>query len=149
MLSSELAHLVAIMLQSVDHAELGVQSMLDDLMTKFRSVLPENVIIAALDIIDKENVIKYSTPWSYPHYEVHGSAATYKVTLDMIMSPIPFYCSCSAFTYAVLIGGSHIVCKHILATCLADKFSLCTERPITQIDLETLIARRHSNAIDM
>lgn len=56
-------------------------------------------------------VIKYTTPWGYPHFEVHGSVATYEVTLNMIVSPIPFYCNCPAFAYAVLTAGSHIMVR--------------------------------------
>lgn len=70
MLSSELARLVAAAIDSLDqgtcvfYSRLGLRNVAltpsvltvsDDLMSKLHTVLPENIILAALDIIDKEN----------------------------------------------------------------------------------------------
>jgi hypothetical protein len=115
-------YLVIIML-----TEQRCPTVSDELLHKLRCILPENIILAALDIIDCEcgefnrnrirvsrhycntAVIKYTTPHSYPQYEVLGSTATYSVFLDMALAPMPFHCSCPAFSYVVLGSKSHIM----------------------------------------
>lgn len=54
-------------------------------------------------------VIKYIIPQGYPQYEVLGSTATYSVFLDMALAPMPFYCTCPAFSYVVLSSRLHIM----------------------------------------
>ncbi|KAJ7287584.1 hypothetical protein C8J57DRAFT_1048648, partial [Mycena rebaudengoi] len=66
-----------------------------------QSIFPRNLVLAALDLIDRENVIKYVGPAKNSHYEVLGSTATYHVFLD-VPGPISAYCTCPAFAYLVL-----------------------------------------------
>ncbi|KAF8222940.1 hypothetical protein L208DRAFT_1319640 [Tricholoma matsutake] len=118
----------------------------DELLRRLHCILPENIILAALDIIDCEGVIKYIIPQGYPQYEVLGSTATYSVFLDMALAPMPFYCTCPAFSYVVLSSRLHIMCKHILATRLANKLSLFMERPMTRDDLQSMMVRQFSDS---
>lgn len=124
----------------IDSAEFDTPS--EELVRKLHCIIPENVILAALDLIDCECVIKYTSPQGYPQYEVLGSTATYSVFLDMALAPMPIYCTCPAFSYVVLGSKSHIMCKHILATRLANKLSLVIERPMTPDDLQLMMARQ-------
>ncbi|OAX43296.1 hypothetical protein K503DRAFT_708818 [Rhizopogon vinicolor AM-OR11-026] len=97
-----------------------------------RAVLPDTTIIAALDLIDRDGVVKYSTSWGQHHYEVLGTTSTYAVFphLNAASTVISSYCTCPSFAYAVLISESHLMCKHVLAVCLADRMSRCVVRPI-------------------
>jgi len=112
----------------------------DETILKLRSLLPDALIVAALDLIDREHVTKYSTPWGRVVYEVLGSTATYTVFPDL-SNP---YCTCPAFAYAVLISESHLMCKHVLATRLAQQLSRCVERVITADDLAIVISRQYT-----
>ncbi|KAJ8587445.1 hypothetical protein M405DRAFT_794096 [Rhizopogon salebrosus TDB-379] len=97
-----------------------------------RAILPDATIVAALDIIDRDGVVKYRSSWGRHHYEVLGATSTYAVFphLDTASAVISSYCTCPSFAYAVLISESHLTCKHVLAACLADKMSRCVLRPI-------------------
>ncbi|KAH7914106.1 hypothetical protein BJ138DRAFT_1080115 [Hygrophoropsis aurantiaca] len=99
---------------------------------KLQVILPDATIIAALDLVDRDNVIKYTTPWGRCHYEVLGSTATYTVFTN------PNYCTCPAFAFSVLLAESHLMCKHLLATRLGEQLSRCVVRPISD---EELVAR--------
>jgi len=134
--SAELLQIADAVIESVEAGD----TLSADLLSKFHCILPESLVLAALDLIDCESVIKCMTPQGYPQYEVLGSTASYNVFLDMAMSPTPFYCTCPAFAYAVLHSRSHLMCKHVLATRLANKLLLFVERPLTREDLQSMVA---------
>ncbi|KAF9010644.1 hypothetical protein BDQ17DRAFT_1299174 [Cyathus striatus] len=121
---------------------VGPQELSDNTLLQLRAVFSENLVIAALDLIDRGNIIHYTTPWGHTEYEVLGSTATYSVFLDLGTARIPFYCSCPAFSRIVLAGESAVMCKHVLATRLAKQLSLCTERPSAPDDLADLFCRK-------
>ncbi|KAF7976837.1 hypothetical protein HWV62_36795, partial [Athelia sp. TMB] len=58
-------------------------------------------------------VIKYTTPWGRNHYEVLGSTATYTVIPQLLAAKAGAraYCSCPAFTYAVLISETYVMVR--------------------------------------
>ncbi|KAL4254414.1 hypothetical protein ABKN59_003679 [Abortiporus biennis] len=89
---------------------------LDDYFETLQFLFSERLILAAFDLIDRESVIRFKTPWGSHH------------------SPTP-YCTCPAFTYGVLLSGSEIMCKHLLATMIAIKMSRCIERTLSLNDL--------------
>ncbi|KAG5647053.1 hypothetical protein DXG03_001423 [Asterophora parasitica] len=111
----------------------------DEHLHKLYAVFPETIVTGALDLLDRENVIKYTIPGSYPQYQVIGSSDIYSVLLDISISMTPFFCS---FAYAVLSSGSHMMCKHILAARLANKLALFIERPMTPDDLQAMMLRQ-------
>ncbi|KAF5380577.1 hypothetical protein D9615_004651 [Tricholomella constricta] len=135
--SAELLRIADAVIDSVENEELT-----DELIHKLHSVFPETIVTGALDLIDRENVIKYIIPHSYPQYQVLGSTDIYTVLLDMTISTTPFFCSCPAFAYAVLSSGSHMMCKHVLAARLANKLSLFIARPMTPEDLQAMMVRQ-------
>ncbi|KAG5639119.1 hypothetical protein H0H81_006708 [Sphagnurus paluster] len=135
--SIELLHIANAIIDSIENQDLS-----DEHIIKLNSVFPETIVVGALDLLDRENVIKYTTPYCYPQYQVIGSTDIYTVLLNITISPTPFYCSCPAFSYCVLLSGSHMMCKHILAARLADKLSLFIERPMKPEDVEAMFVRQ-------
>ncbi|KAF8160675.1 hypothetical protein B0H34DRAFT_346284 [Crassisporium funariophilum] len=132
----DLLILAKTVINSIESDELS-----DDSLTKLQFIFPESLIIAALDLIDRESVIRYVTPWGHTEYEVIGSTSMYSILLDLDASPIPYFCTCPAFAYSVLIKETHIMCKHILATLLARKLTLCIDRPTGADQLVALFTR--------
>ncbi|KAG1732232.1 uncharacterized protein EDB91DRAFT_1058191 [Suillus paluster] len=112
-------------------------SLVEEGIEMLRAVLPDATIIAALDIIDHDGVVKYKTSWGRHHYEVLGTTSTYTVFphLHTASAAVSSYCTCPSFAYAVLISENHLMCKHVLAVCLADRLSRCVVRPIEDDDL--------------
>ncbi|KAK7472635.1 hypothetical protein VKT23_000748 [Stygiomarasmius scandens] len=85
----------------------------DDDILKLQAILPETIVLAALDLIDRHNVIKYSTSWGHTHYEVLGSTATYSTFLDLESGTrTTTYCTCPAFAYAVLTSGTYLMVRN-------------------------------------
>ncbi|KZT10704.1 uncharacterized protein LAESUDRAFT_345824 [Laetiporus sulphureus 93-53] len=140
--SSELFPVLLAVLSSIDSD--GVS---DDALEQLRSFFPDSLLLAALDLIDQDSVIKYKTPWGRPQYEVLGSTASYSVFPELLSpgpNPLGCYCTCPAFAYSVLLSDSQLMCKHLLATLLAQRLSRCVERPIDQDDFAAVIVRQCS-----
>ncbi|KAF6761263.1 hypothetical protein DFP72DRAFT_35962 [Ephemerocybe angulata] len=114
----------------------------DDSFSKLGAVFSQKMVIAALDLLDRGDVIKYVATWGKVDYEVLGSTSTYFVQLDL-PSQIPFYCSCPAFSKAVLFAQTHIMCKHVLGTLLARKLSMAMERPISADELLEIFTKHY------
>ncbi|KAF5370796.1 hypothetical protein D9758_001867 [Tetrapyrgos nigripes] len=113
---------------------------------KLQAILPETVVLAAFDIVDRGNVIKYTTSWGHTHYEVLGSLAAYPVFIDLQAgTATTMYCSCPAFTYAVLTSGTHLMCKHILATRIAKQLQLYVQRGVEEDFLTNNIVQHYTN----
>ncbi|OCH85101.1 hypothetical protein OBBRIDRAFT_340942 [Obba rivulosa] len=116
---------------------------MDENWEKLRFFLPDNLVLAALDLIDRDSVVKYCAPWGRVRYEVLGSTATYTVfpQLPSPDSDIMAYCTCPSFTYSVLLSKSQLMCKHVLATLLAERLQKCVERPVTADELASTVTR--------
>ena len=57
-------------------------------------------------------VIKYVSPWGRSHFSVLGMTGSYAVFPSLHQScSIPFFCTCPAFSYAVLISPSQITVR--------------------------------------
>ncbi|KAK7679599.1 hypothetical protein QCA50_017310 [Cerrena zonata] len=116
----------------------------EEYIEKMKFLFSENLLLAALDLVDRESVIKYVTPWGHSSYHVLGSTTTYIIfpgsnENGLKVSP---YCTCPAFAYSVLLSESEVMCKHLLATRIAIRFSRLLERPVTRNDLADLSFRR-------
>ncbi|KAH9963839.1 hypothetical protein BC827DRAFT_1128539, partial [Russula dissimulans] len=91
-------------------------------------------------------VIKYVSPWGQTHFSVLGITGSYTVFPSLHQScSIPFYCTCPAFAYAVLISHSQITCKHVLATLIAQPLSKCVVREVNKDEFVTLLTRPASD----
>ncbi|KAJ7703247.1 hypothetical protein B0H17DRAFT_1003772 [Mycena rosella] len=121
---------------------LGAEHLTDHSLLNLQAIFPRNLVLAALDLIDRQTVLKCIGPARH-HYEVLGSTAIYRVFLNL-PGPISTYCTCPAFTYLVLSSESHLMCKHILATRLAVQMARCVERPLSEDELASMIMQEYS-----
>lgn len=117
------------------------ETLTDDDLLRLQHTFPEQTIIGALDLIDRGNVLKYTTAWEHTEYEVIGSNGTYLVLLEVSSTEYPYFCSCPAFLYYVHQQKNHVMCKHILATRIANRISACSERQMKLDELASLYAR--------
>lgn len=106
---------------------------LEEGIDQLRAFIPDTTLVAALDVVDRDRVLRYKAPWGRSHYEVFGSTSTcYTVFPRLGFSASVFcYCTCPAFAFAVLASNSHLMCKHVLAVYLAERLSKCIERTVT------------------
>jgi len=111
-------------------------------LLNLQAIFPRSLVLAALDLIDRQNVLKCIGPARH-HFEVLGSTATYRVFLDL-PGPISAYCTCPAFAYLVLSSESYIMCKHVLAARVAAQMARCVERPVCEEELVLMIAEEYS-----
>ncbi|KAF8499620.1 hypothetical protein F5888DRAFT_1610863 [Russula emetica] len=127
----------------------------DEAVEKLGAVFSEQLLLAALDLIDRDcvllvmcefpTVIKYVSPWGRSHFSVLGMTGSYTVFPSLHQScSIPFFCTCPAFSYAVLISHSQITCKHVLATLLAQRLSKCVVREMNKDEFMALLTRQIS-----
>ncbi|KAI0085913.1 hypothetical protein BDY19DRAFT_385165 [Irpex rosettiformis] len=109
----------------------------DEFIEKLRFFLDDNLILAALDLVDRDSVILYNTPWKHTKYEVLGTTSTYSVFLGRPdkTSLHTAYCTCPSFAYSVLASDTQYMCKHLLATVLAIRMSKCTKRVVSPNEL--------------
>lgn len=108
-----------------------------------QALLPEQLVLAALDLLDRFQVVKYMYHGVAPQYRALGTTSTYTVFPDVGdagASPLPAFCSCPSFIYAVLMSETHAMCKHILAVRLAHHFSMFSERPCTLDEIASISA---------
>ncbi|TFK53601.1 hypothetical protein OE88DRAFT_1676855 [Heliocybe sulcata] len=134
--------------QAVINAVERDSTSFEDLLTKLKFFFPDNLILSALDLVDRDNVIKYTTPWGATRFQVLGSTSgsSYCVfpTLPSNTTTVSTYCSCPAFAYSVLKSDSQLMCKHVLAAHLAPCLGKCIERSLTLDDLASLITSQYS-----
>ncbi|KII92533.1 hypothetical protein PLICRDRAFT_172610 [Plicaturopsis crispa FD-325 SS-3] len=140
MLSYELSAIVDAVISTIKPGALA-----EEQVQQLRAIFPDTLLLAALDIVDRDSVIKFNTPWGYSCFEVLGSTGTYTIFPNLNLTPSAkgaAYCTCPAFAYAVLISESHVTCKHVLATRIAVQMSRCIERPVTQDGLAAILVRQ-------
>ncbi|KAI0295841.1 hypothetical protein B0F90DRAFT_1132845 [Multifurca ochricompacta] len=116
----------------------------DETIEKLGVLFSEQLLLAALDLIDRDCVIKYILPWGSSHFGVLGLTGPYSVFPNLHHScPIPFFCTCPAFSYAVLISQSQLTCKHVLATLIAERLSKCVVRNTDSDEFISLVSQQN------
>ncbi|KAI8049254.1 hypothetical protein BDF22DRAFT_700205 [Syncephalis plumigaleata] len=75
----------------------------------------DRVAIAALDLVDRRQVMERRSSTGRPAYEV-ASSSTHRPYLCLADSA---YCSCASFTHSIIIANQGSMCKHLLAVRLA------------------------------
>ncbi|KLO19454.1 hypothetical protein SCHPADRAFT_818009 [Schizopora paradoxa] len=105
--------------------------VLEDDLQKLRQFFPYNLLLAALDLVDRDRVTEYQTTWGRSFYDVYGSTSNYAVTLDVIPDQ-PNFCTCPSYAFSVLISEENIMCKHILAVKIAKRLERCVTRRIAE-----------------
>ncbi|TFY66269.1 hypothetical protein EVG20_g4822 [Dentipellis fragilis] len=127
-------------------SSIGPDTLTDEDIDKLGFFFPSTLVVGALDLIDRDCVIKYNTLWGRSHYQVLGSMGTYVVFPSLAQSPsMPSFCDCPAFSYTVLLSHTHLMCKHVLAARVAERLRRCVERSIGPDELGSLLSRQHSN----
>ncbi|XP_006460639.1 hypothetical protein AGABI2DRAFT_70344, partial [Agaricus bisporus var. bisporus H97] len=86
-------------------------SVTDDDLYRLQHAFPEQTVLGALDLIDRGNVLKYTTSWGHTEYEIIGSNGTYLVLLDVSTTGYPYFCSCPAFIHYVLQQKNHVMVR--------------------------------------
>ncbi|KAJ7725871.1 hypothetical protein DFH07DRAFT_853726 [Mycena maculata] len=124
-------------------ASVGPESLTSEhTFLNLQAVFPRNLVIAALDLIDHENVLTCKG-LALGQYQVLGSTSTYHVFLD-IPGPTSTYCTCPAFAYLVLSSETYLMCKHVLAARLAHRMGRCIERPVDTDQLSQMITQEYN-----
>ncbi|KAL1755161.1 hypothetical protein FB107DRAFT_291141 [Schizophyllum commune] len=102
----------------------------DAILEQLYLVFSEPLLLAALDLIDQECIVKTATSWGHVEYSVNASSSptTFLVLLDVASSSRPHICTCPAYSYSVLLNDSHITCKHILAVRISERLGICAPR---------------------
>ncbi|KAJ3478690.1 hypothetical protein NLI96_g9594 [Meripilus lineatus] len=119
----------------------------NDYIERLLFIFPESLLLAALDMIDRENIIKFTTPWGYSQYQAFGSTATYNVFPRVTSGSRKTepYCTCPSFAFSVMLSKSEYMCKHILAVMISSKLSKCPERSLGPNDLAKIVVMQCSN----
>jgi len=84
------------------------------------------------DVEPDPAVVQYISPVSRTQLQVIGSTSRYTVVLDLLPGSdhSRFWCSCPAFAFSVLLSETHFMCKHVLASRLAEKMDRVVVRKI-------------------
>ncbi|KAH8100374.1 hypothetical protein BXZ70DRAFT_187188 [Cristinia sonorae] len=107
---TDIQRLLSSILNSQD-VDLEDPDEFDAFLDRLRFFFSENILLAALDLVDRDNVVKVSTPWGYSHFNVFGSTATYTVFPGIVSSTqtTPPFCTCPAYAYSVLLSSSELM----------------------------------------
>ncbi|KAF7315394.1 SWIM-type domain-containing protein [Mycena indigotica] len=126
-------------LSSYAHAASIVtpESLTENTLASLEQIFTRPLVLAAFDLIDRSNVLEYSSPGGH-YYQVFGSTASYQVFLDL-PSPTPAYCTCPAFSYLLLSPESTLMCKHILAALFGRKLGRIIQRQLNPEELATTL----------
>jgi len=115
----------------------------EDLLKQLRFFFPDALVLAALDIVDRDGVIRYTSPLQRVQHQVVGTKRNCYVFPDL---PVRtdfevkrYFCDCPAFTLSVLSAESNFMCKHLLATYLAEKLGRVVERKLGFEEWATLM----------
>lgn len=133
-------------LDSDDEMGLGFRqvSLDEDLLKQLRFFFPDELVLAAFDIIDRDGVVKYTSPLQRVQYQVAGTKKNCCVFPHLPASTESgvnrYFCDCSAFTLSVLSAESNLMCKHLLATYLAEKLGQVVERRLGFQDWMAMIS---------
>ncbi|KAH8994733.1 hypothetical protein EDB86DRAFT_2851699 [Lactarius hatsudake] len=118
----------------------------DEAVEKLGVLFSDQLLLAALDLIDRDCVIKYVSPWGRHHFSVLGMTDSYTVFPSLHRSAsVPHLCTCPAFAYAVLISRSQMACKHVLATLIAEHLSKCVVREMGKDEFVAFLMRQNAD----
>ncbi|KAH9027733.1 hypothetical protein EDB85DRAFT_1974243 [Lactarius pseudohatsudake] len=116
----------------------------DEAVEKLGVLFSDQLLLAALDLIDRDCVIKYVSPWGRHHFSVLGMTDSYTVFPSLHRScSVLHFCTCPAFAYAVLISQSQMACKHVLATLIAERLSKCVVREMGKDEFVAFLVRQN------
>ncbi|CAH1252934.1 ZSWIM7 [Branchiostoma lanceolatum] len=124
------------LLVEVKHLYSSNRYMSDDLLSALQDVFGSS-LLASLDIVDRKGVTHVTSPSGRHLYLVVGSSGKLYTCL-----PSGLYCPCSFFTYATLMRGESLVCKHVLAVQLAQAMGALQELSVSDEELIGLLMNK-------
>ncbi|GAA6060600.1 hypothetical protein JCM10212_004579 [Sporobolomyces blumeae] len=93
----------------------------DEQFVALAAVVGPELLKDALDLVDRDLVVRVHLPNGRKIYQVAGSTTNYTVHPELDRGG---YCPCPAFSQNVVAGrGQQLICKHLLACRIADKVS--------------------------
>ena len=92
------------------------------------------MVLQALDLVDKSSIKLSSCPSGRKVYEVLGSSKSTYVCLTTSN-----FCSCLSFQYSVLMRGDSLMCKHLLAVHIADAVGMVTQQTVSDQDMSEML----------
>lgn len=124
-------------------AEDGDIEVDEEYLERLRFFFDDDLILAALDLVERDSVIKLNTPWGHSRYQVIGTTATYSVFPGQVVNSkrTPPYCTCASFVFSVLVTDAQYMCKHLLGVALALRLKRCLERSATPDDIAQICSR--------
>jgi len=94
--------------------------------------------------VDRDGVVRYTSPLQRTQYQVTGTKRDCyvfpKLPVWSDSGVNGFFCDCPAFTLSVLSAGSNFMCKHLLATYLAEKLGRVVARKLGVEEWATLMS---------
>jgi len=121
---------------------IAATGLTDETTQALRAIFDDDLLLAALDLVDHKCVLKYKSPWERTFYWVQSTADPSTATSIYLLgeqSMIPWSCECPAFVKRMLLGNDFVMCKHILAATLAEKTKTISEQEGTPHDLSQLL----------
>jgi len=136
-----LNHLLEGVLDNINiNMQPGLGGLSEDDIQKLRQFFPDNLLLAALDLIDRDRVTEHQTTWGRSFYEVYGSTSTYAITLNVVPDR-PHFCTCPSYAFSVLLSEENIMCKHILAVMVARRLNRCVIHRVAEDGFSALAAK--------
>jgi len=121
---------------------VAANGVTDENAQTLRAIFEDDLLLAALDLVDNKCVLKYTTPWERTFYWIQSTADPSTATHVNFLgehSMISWSCECPAFVKHMLLEDDILMCKHILATILAEKMKRTVELDANGSDLVQLL----------
>ncbi|GJE88150.1 hypothetical protein PsYK624_042330 [Phanerochaete sordida] len=115
----------------------------EEYFERLRFFFDDNLLLAAVDLVDRDSVIKLNTAWGHKRYQVLGTTATYSVFPGQAVGAkkTPSYCTCASFAFSVLVTDQQHMCKHLLAVILALRMKRALERTANADEMAQICSR--------
>eukprot|EP00041_Stephanoeca_diplocostata_P035138 m.1228486 g.1228486 ORF g.1228486 m.1228486 type:complete len:168 (-) comp24644_c1_seq3:1123-1626(-) len=130
---SESHQTIRALAQKVLSSLRGLKEIPSETLLSLAFVFGDNLVMSALDIVDRGLVLLYKSPSAAPLVNVKGSKGQQYLVL-----PETSYCDCEVYKFKVA-KGLEMMCKHVLAAKVATALSLCKEVQITDKAFQQLV----------
>jgi len=121
---------------------VAVHGVTDETTQALRAIFDDDLLLAALDLVDNKCVLKCTSPWDRTFYWVQSTAdpsTATQITFLGLQSMIPWSCECPAFMKHILLEDDILMCKHILAAMLAERLKRIVEQEPSERDFLQLL----------
>ncbi|GAA6006054.1 hypothetical protein JCM10207_007327 [Rhodosporidiobolus poonsookiae] len=106
----------------------------DSAFSSLSLLVGPQMLLDALDLIDRDKVVRRRLPNGRCIYQVASSTSgTYTVQPSLgVEGSVGGYCPCAAFSHGVVASGDSTLCKHLLAAALTMGLSTASPRASSQ-----------------